>query len=110
MHKSVFKLLVCLWIILLLVFVNKTNLLQSKNLTNPSIALHISWPDSILQTMTLEEKIAQLLILRISSDKDTTTILSIMDTIQTYQVGGVCFFQGGIVRQALITNRIQKIK
>ncbi|MDD3281780.1 MAG: glycoside hydrolase family 3 N-terminal domain-containing protein, partial [Bacteroidales bacterium] len=108
MYKSTYKILRFLCIIFLLIFINKTGILKSKTISESSLVDYVSWPDSVLQTMSLEEKIAQLLILRISSDKTISETQSIMDTIQKYQVGGVCFFQGGIARQALITNQIQK--
>lgn len=62
-----------------------------------------------LSKMSLEEKIAQLLIIRISSTGDETYNKSMVDLIDKYQVGGVCFFQGGPVREAMLTNRIQEV-
>lgn len=66
-----------------------------------------SWADSILQTLTLEEKIAQLMMLRTYSNKDESYYLGIEQTILKYKIGGLCFFQGGPVRQASLTNRYQ---
>jgi len=108
MYKGSYKIFRFLCILFLLIFINRISILQSKPISDSSFVDYISWPDSVLQTMSLEEKIAQLLIIRISSDKSISETQSIMDTIRKYQVGGVCFFQGGIARQALITNQIQK--
>lgn len=62
-----------------------------------------------LSKMTLEEKIAQLMIIRISSTGDENYNKSMVDLIEKYQVGGVCFFQGGPIREAILTNRIQAV-
>ncbi|MBO4489586.1 MAG: serine hydrolase [Bacteroidales bacterium] len=63
----------------------------------------------ILSKMTLEEKIAQLLIIRISSTETEAYNLDKIAEIEKYQVGGVCFFKGGPVREAILTNRIQAV-
>ena len=68
-----------------------------------------TWADSVVKTLTLDEKIAQLMIVRAFSNKDSIYNRSLIDSVKKYQVGGVCFFQGGIVRQALITNELQKV-
>src|SRR5690606_11475834 len=57
----------------------------------------------------LDEKIAQLMVVRAFSNKDSIYNRGLIDSVKKYQVGGVCFFQGGIVRQALITNELQKV-
>lgn len=68
-----------------------------------------SWADSVLQTLTLDEKIAQLMMIRAHSDKDEKYCANLVKYINDYQVGGVCFFQGGPCRQAALTNRIQAV-
>ncbi len=80
---------------------------QQNRITN--IEITNTWADSILKTLTLEEKIAQLMVVRAFSNKDSIYTKNLIDSIQKYQPGGVCFFQGGISRQALITNRLQKV-
>jgi beta-glucosidase-like glycosyl hydrolase/CubicO group peptidase (beta-lactamase class C family) len=66
-----------------------------------------SWADSVLKTLSLEEKIAQLVMIRAHSNKNKTYNDSLIQQIRRYQVGGACFFQGGPVRQAELTNRMQ---
>ena len=68
-----------------------------------------SWADSILKTLSLDEKIAQLIILRAHSDKTNDYNVSLIEQIKKYKVGGLCFFQGGPVRQVNITNRAQAV-
>jgi beta-glucosidase-like glycosyl hydrolase/CubicO group peptidase (beta-lactamase class C family) len=68
-----------------------------------------NWADSVLHTLSLEEKIAQLMIIRACSNNNNPTyVTDLLDTIKKYQIGGICFFQGGIARQAIITNQLQK--
>ena len=59
--------------------------------------------------MTLEEKIAQLIIIRIHSNKDAQYNAQKIKEIEQYQPGGVCFFQGGPVREINLTNKIQSV-
>jgi beta-glucosidase-like glycosyl hydrolase/CubicO group peptidase (beta-lactamase class C family) len=68
----------------------------------------LTWADSVLQELTLEEKIAQLISIRAHSDKDEAYNKELVKQVEKYQVGGACFFQGGPARQAILTNRMQK--
>jgi len=63
----------------------------------------------IFSQMTLEEKIAQLLIVRVSSTGTSSENQKMLDEIATYQPGGVCFFKGGPAREAALTNRMQAL-
>jgi beta-glucosidase-like glycosyl hydrolase/CubicO group peptidase (beta-lactamase class C family) len=67
------------------------------------------WVDSVLKSLTTEEKIAQLLMVRAYSNKSETHYKEISGLITKYNIGGLCFFQGGPVRQANLTNRYQKL-
>ena len=68
-----------------------------------------SWAEQQLQNMTLEEKIAQLIFIRIHSNKDALYNAQKIKEIEKYQPGGVCFFQGGPVREINLTNKIQAV-
>lgn len=68
-----------------------------------------SWANQKLASMSLEEKIAQLLIIRIHSNFDETYNAKMVSDILTYQPGAVCFFQGGPLREIYLTNRIQAV-
>ncbi|WP_439883548.1 glycoside hydrolase family 3 N-terminal domain-containing protein [Pontibacter sp. MBLB2868] len=70
--------------------------------------LHSPWVDSVFNTLTPEERIAQLIMIPVYSNKDQAHIDSISNIINTYKVGGLIFFQGGPVRQAKMTNRYQQ--
>jgi beta-glucosidase-like glycosyl hydrolase len=65
------------------------------------------WADSVLGTLDLKDKIAQLMVVR-ASDPSRYYLQETEDAIRRYHVGGLCFFQGGPVRQAELTNRYQQ--
>ncbi|MBT0810501.1 serine hydrolase [Litoribacter ruber] len=66
------------------------------------------WADSVFNTMTEEERIAQLIMIPVYSNKDQVHIDSISNLVKEYKVGGLIFFQGGPVRQAHMTNCFQE--
>ena len=65
------------------------------------------WVDSVFNTLTPEERIAQLIIIEAFSNKGPEYEADVMRLIKHYKVGGIIFFQGGPVRQAILTNRYQ---
>jgi len=67
-----------------------------------------AWADSVLQTLTLDEKIAQLLMVAAYSNKDTRHVKEIDSLVSVYKIGGLIFMQGGPVRQAELYNRYQQ--
>lgn len=68
-----------------------------------------SWVDSLMKTMTLHEKIAQSVMVAAFSNKDQKHIDEISALVRNEQIGGLCFFQGGPVRQARLTNLYQSM-
>ncbi|MCY7423024.1 MAG: serine hydrolase [Chitinophagaceae bacterium] len=67
------------------------------------------WVDSVFNTLNEEQRIAQLMIIRAHSNLGTEHIQQVTDQISKYNVGGLCFFQGGPVRQANLTNQYQAL-
>ncbi len=67
------------------------------------------WVDSVINRLSLEERIAQLFMIRAHSNKGKEHIEHVEKLIKKYKVGGLIFFQGGPVRQANLTNHYQKI-
>lgn len=59
----------------------------------------ISWADSVLNSMTLEQQIGQLIMIRAHSNKSLSYKKKVAEDIRQYDIGGVCFFQGGPLRQ-----------
>ncbi|MBM3440715.1 MAG: serine hydrolase, partial [Bacteroidetes bacterium] len=68
-----------------------------------------AWADSVFRTLSAEEKIAQLMIVRAHSNLGAKHVEQVEALIKQYNVGGLCFFQGGPVRQANLTNYYQQI-
>jgi beta-glucosidase-like glycosyl hydrolase/CubicO group peptidase (beta-lactamase class C family) len=66
-----------------------------------------TWSDSILNSMTLDEKIGQLFMVAAYSNKDQNHENGIELMIEKNHIGGLIFFQGGPVRQVRLTNRYQ---
>ncbi|MEI6683412.1 MAG: glycoside hydrolase family 3 N-terminal domain-containing protein [Bacteroidota bacterium] len=66
------------------------------------------WVDSVYKSLTLEQRIAQLLVIRAYSCNDSLYGDSLTKIIQQYDVGGVCFFKGSPVKQAILTNHLQQ--
>lgn len=67
-----------------------------------------TWPEETLQKMSLDEKIGQLLMIAVYSNKDAQYEDNIEKTLKEYNIGGIIFFQGDPVRQVNMINRYQK--
>ena len=66
-----------------------------------------AWVDSVYHTLSEEERVGQLFMIRAHSDKGAEYEAAVATQIERYKVGGVCFFQGTPTRQAELTNRYQ---
>ena len=67
------------------------------------------WVKKQFKMLSLDEKIAQLMVLRAHSNWDDKKIDTLSQLIKKYNIGGLCFFQGGPVREAMQTNYFQSI-
>lgn len=67
------------------------------------------WADSVLSTLTPEQRIAQLIMIPAYSNKDKVHVDSIAALVKKHGVGGIIFFQGGPVRQAHMINQLQQL-
>jgi beta-glucosidase-like glycosyl hydrolase/CubicO group peptidase (beta-lactamase class C family) len=74
----------------------------------PLVPDHEDWADSVLATMTLDEKIGQLFMVAAYSNRDTAHENEILGLVRDYHVGGLIFFQGGPVRQSRLLNKYQR--
>ena len=63
-----------------------------------------TWADSIMATLSEEERIAQLFIVAAYSNKGKDHKKEIANLVERYKIGGLMFLQGGPVRQAKLTN------
>ena len=67
------------------------------------------WTDSVFNSLSNEQKIAQLMVIRAHSNLGADHVAKVTEDIQKYNVGALCFFQGGPIRQATLTNYYQSI-
>src|ERR1051326_7860093 len=66
-----------------------------------------AWVDSVFKSLNNEEKIAQLIVIR--ALPNDTGIVKSAELISKFNVGALCFFQGGPIRQAMNTNYYESI-
>ncbi len=91
-------------LLLVIVLFSKFSVAQNSAATN--------WADSVFKTLSDEERIAQLMVVRLSTyDAKTKTAIfydkQVEELIKKYNVGGICVFQGSPVKQANIINALQ---
>ena len=67
------------------------------------------WVDSVLNTLSLDQQIAQCIWVAGYSNKDISHAVEMADIIRKYGIGGIIFFQGTPDKQAELTNFYQKI-
>ncbi len=69
---------------------------------------HNKWVDSVLQTLTLREQIAQMMMVAAWSNKGEDHVQNIEELIVKYKIGGLIYFQGDPLKQAYLTNYYQQ--
>ena len=67
-----------------------------------------NWVDSVMRTLTLDQQIAQLMVVRVPLNMDDSKTRDFSDQMNGYGVGGVCFFVGTAERQVEQTRRLQR--
>src|SRR6195952_870193 len=72
------------------------------------------WVDSVFKTLSEDQKIAQLMVVRLSTGNAAKTEVvfhkkEVEEAIRKYNIGGICLFQGGPVTQANFVNYFQSI-
>jgi beta-N-acetylhexosaminidase len=67
------------------------------------------WIDSVLNSLTLEQRIAQLIMVAAYSNDKNLNESEVTKLIKDNKIGGLVFFQGTPFRQAQLTNRYQSL-
>jgi beta-N-acetylhexosaminidase len=67
------------------------------------------WVDSVFNSLSLDEKISQLIMVATYSNMGPEHRNKMENIIKKYKIGGLIFFQGSPVRQAQLTNYYQGI-
>lgn len=70
--------------------------------------MHSPWVDSVMSTLTPEERIAQLIMVAAYSNRGNEHRQEILKMIRDKKIGGLVFFQGGPGRQAALLNQYQE--
>lgn len=68
-----------------------------------------TWVDSVFNSLTPKERIAQLFLVRAHTNLGQKYIDSVAQVIQKEQLGGLVVFQGGPLRHADMLNKYQKL-
>ena len=93
--------------LLLLSFISFNSFSQQPS---PLEAKH--WVDSVFNSMSEDQRIAQLMVVRMSStDGKNVTFYEneVQEAVEKYGVGGICLFQGGPLKQATLVNKMQAL-
>ncbi len=65
------------------------------------------WIDSVMNQMTMEQKVAQLMVVRVPLNMTDEQAADFSARMNGYGVGGMCFFAGTAIRQAALTRQFQ---
>ena len=76
--------------------------------TSDSLA-QVKWVDSVMATMSTDEKIGQLFMVAAYSNRDEAHERYIAGLVEKYHLGALIFFQDQAVKQAILTNRYQSL-
>jgi len=71
--------------------------------------IHHPWVDSVMNSLSLQEKIGQLIWVAGFSKGEIGHEIWLTDMIRKHKIGGIIFFQGEALRQAELINFFQKI-
>ena len=67
------------------------------------------WVDSIMKTMSVEQKIGQLFMIAAYSNKDAEHVKFIKNLISEHHIGALIFFQDHAIKQVELTNEYQSL-
>ena len=82
MFRSFSRLTISICFFVFFLSVQNSNTLHAQTI-NTSEIQHLTWADSILKTLTIEEKIAQLMVIRAGSNNNTiNSLLMEQDKVQ----------------------------
>ncbi|HEY3388165.1 MAG TPA: glycoside hydrolase family 3 N-terminal domain-containing protein [Prolixibacteraceae bacterium] len=67
------------------------------------------WVDSVFNSLTIDEKIGQLIMVPAYSSKGSAHILKLERMVSENKIGGIISMQGGPIRHANMVNQLQKV-
>lgn len=84
------------------------NFSDSLKISPPFLNAGQIWVDSVMNKLSVEQRIGQLFMVAAYSNKTKAHEDEILKLITEQHIGGLIFMQGGPVRQARLTNTFQK--
>lgn len=96
-------------LLMLFVFVGKLQSQSIDPLRTKDFQLQEVWVDSIMNAMSIEEKIGQLFMVQAYSNLDQKHENYISEMITKYHVGNLIFMQGTPQKQAVLNNKYQAL-
>lgn len=99
----------CLSILFSVAFILTTSAQEKAAVTPAFLAYQQSnWVDSVFNTLSPDERIAQLIVVAAYSNRGPEHQQEIAKLIREQKIGGLIFFQGGPGRQAKMINEYQQ--
>ena len=95
-------------LLLFIVVTTVTFAQQSYPLYVNDIPTQRKWVDSVYNAMTLDQRVGQLFMVDLFSSDPKEKIDKVRKLVKEQHIGGVIFSKGGPVRQAKLTNELQK--
>lgn len=94
------------WVCVLLLSVTSMALAQQR----PMFYNHTkkAWVDSVFNSLSPDERLGQLFMVAAYSNKDSAHVVELETLIREQHIGGLIFFQGGPIRQAVMQNHLQE--
>jgi len=97
-------------LLVFLIVLTGNNSLKSQSVDPPFLKyMNHPWVDSVMNTLTVDKRIAQCIWIAAYSNRDVSHEVEISDIIRKFGVGGIIFFQGTPGKQAELTTFYQKI-
>ena len=97
------------WIAIFILYLCWKGSAQQRGAFIPFINEEHAWVDSVFNSLTDRDKVAQLFMVRAHSNLGQHYIDSVGEVIRREQLGGIVLFQGGPVRHAQVINRYQRL-
>ncbi|MBZ9786667.1 serine hydrolase [Psychroflexus sp. CAK57W] len=94
-------------VVFLMTFFSFNCVLAQSSLFSEDIRSQRKWVDSVYSNLSLEEKIGQLFMIDVFTNKSDAELENIANFIKSNHIGGVIFSKGNPYRQAKFTNKIQ---
>lgn len=83
--------------------------IENKENDPPFLQQSTNWADSVFETLSPDERIAQLFMVAAYSNQSKKHKNEIDSLVEKYNIGGLIFMQGGPVRQANLYNHYQEL-